>query len=189
MARVGLPCHVAGAAGCRDGGVLGGGPVLPVPAALEVGGQRAGELPGVPWEAVAGGLLDGAEQDLVLGVQPGSCLRLVGELLGDRAGLGGIQGQAVPWPVQQPGGFLGAVQVVVEQAVRRRAPVAVRALGASLIGGVRAEQVVEREPARGVLGEQAGVSEVRELWPYLGPRAAHEAGGGRGGQVGAGMQA
>jgi hypothetical protein len=60
---------------------------------------------------------------------------------------------------------------------------------AGLRVGVAAEQVVERVPARGVLGDQVGLGEVTEHAPSLALACACEAGGGGNGDVRAGGEA
>jgi hypothetical protein len=51
----GLGVGIAEAIGRREGDVLGGGPVLPMAAAIEERLQAEGNLPGVDVEAVVGG--------------------------------------------------------------------------------------------------------------------------------------
>jgi hypothetical protein len=69
--RPGLGAAVAELPRGVQGGVVGGGPVLPVPLPVEEDVQRPGQLAGVAVVPVAGGLLDGREQHAVLGGEPG----------------------------------------------------------------------------------------------------------------------
>ena len=66
---------------------LGGGVVVPVPAPFEVDGHDRRDLPGVGVEPHRGGQRGGRQQHGALGVEPGQCLLVVGEVLGHGAGL------------------------------------------------------------------------------------------------------
>ena len=97
-----------------------------------------------------GGEGDGGEQDLVLLLEPGQRLPVIGGLLGRggaRAGRG--EDDRLMRRVQQPGGMGGGVQVVVEHPAD--GGIALRfAVGvAGLLGGVGAQQVVQGVPAGG----------------------------------------
>ena len=73
-------------------GLLGGGPVVPVPPPVEEVVEGPGQLPGVGVEAGGGGVVDGGEQHRVLGGEPGQRLLVVGELLRGDPGLGRRRG-------------------------------------------------------------------------------------------------
>ena len=70
----GLRGRVGQPAGGGQRGVLGGGPVVPVPAPVEEVGEGPGQLPGVGVEPGAGGVVDGGQQHRVLGGEPGQRL-------------------------------------------------------------------------------------------------------------------
>ena len=64
----------------RQGGVLGGGQVMPLPLAGEVVRQRPGQLPGAGAPAGDGGQLDGGKQHRILGLEPGPGCCVAGRL-------------------------------------------------------------------------------------------------------------
>src|SRR5580692_3291004 len=153
---------------------LGRDPFLKVPTRFQKGRQGPGELPGVAVEPGSGGEGEGGEQDLVLGLEPGPRLRVIGGLPGSGAGAGRREDDRLLGWVQQYGGARGGMQVVVEHPANGLTPagVAVGALG--LLGGVGAQQVVERVPAGNVLGDQ-----VRAGQPLQQPAASASASAAR----------
>jgi hypothetical protein len=95
---------------------LAAGELMPLAAAVEGLGEGPGQLPGVGGEACMAGLLDSGEQRGLFGGEPGLRGLLVGSLLEDHPGLRRCQGDRVlprVW-VQQDGGAVSSVQVVVE---------------------------------------------------------------------------
>jgi hypothetical protein len=82
------PRRVAASSAAR----WGGGPFLVVPAHLQEGHHGPGQLPGVAVEPGPGGEGDGGEQDVVLGLEPGQGLLVIGGPLGSGAGPGRREG-------------------------------------------------------------------------------------------------
>ena len=109
-----------------------------------------------------GGEGDGGEQDLVLGLEPGQGLPVIGGLLGSGAGPGRGEGDRLLGWVQQEGGAGGGVQVVVEHPADGLAPVGVAVGVVGLLGGVGAQQVVEGVPAGDVLGDQVRAGQLAQ---------------------------
>src|SRR4029453_6363871 len=93
------------------------GQVMPVATPVQVGGEGPGQLPGMRVGSDAGGLVDDGEQYRQLGGEPVQCPLLVGEVFRSGAGLerGGTDLIAVR--VEQPGGGVCGVQIVVQCAV------------------------------------------------------------------------
>ena len=147
---------------------LGRGPFLPVPAALQEGRHGPGELPGVAVEPGPGGEGDGGEQDLVLGLEPGQGLPVIGGLLGGGAGPGRGEGDRLLGWVQQAGGAGGGVQVVVEHPADGGVALGLAVGVAGLLGGVGAQQVVEGVPAGDVLGDQVRAGQLAQQAAGLG---------------------
>src|SRR6202034_2298034 len=86
-----LGLRVLQAAGGGNGGALDGDLVVPVDLPVQERPQRPGQLPDVGVQPGLGRQADGAEQDLVLGGEPGERLLAVGGALGGY--LGGQAGQ------------------------------------------------------------------------------------------------
>jgi hypothetical protein len=105
---------------------------------------------------------DGGEQRRVLGLEPGQRLRLAGQGLRRRPRLRRRQGELVADRDEDPGGADRGVPFVVERPPRGGAALVFPAAGPRLLAGVGAEQVVERKPARQVLGEQVGAGQLTE---------------------------
>ena len=75
---MGLPTPVSALPGGSQGGVLDGGPVVPVPPPQKELSQRPGQLPGVSGLPGGGGHLDRTEQHGVFDLEPGPRLPMVG---------------------------------------------------------------------------------------------------------------
>src|SRR5215469_10244638 len=84
----GLPGGVAEAGGGGQRGALGGCPFLVAPTYFQEGRHGPGQLPGVAVEPGLGGEGGGGEQDVVLGLEPGQRLPVIGGPFGNGAGPG-----------------------------------------------------------------------------------------------------
>jgi hypothetical protein len=135
-----------------------------------------------------GGEGEGGEQDLVLGLEPGQCLPVVGVPLGSGARPGRGQGDRLMRRVQHEGARTGGVQVMVKGPASGGFALGITVGVAGLGGGVGTQQVVEGIPARGVLADQVGPGELAEHAARLWHGRGGEAGGGGDAVVGAGMQ-
>jgi hypothetical protein len=124
-----------------------------MPAVLQEGLHCPGELPGVAAGPAAVGEGNSGEQDLVLGLEPGQRLPVVGGRLGDGAGAGRGESDEVTYRMQQQGGLACGVQVVVEDPADSCLALGLAVGVAGLGVGVGAEQVVEGIPARDMLGD------------------------------------
>ena len=80
----GLPERIVKAGRGCHGTAQDGDPLMQVAPPVEISRHRPGELPGVAVRACFGGKGDGGEQDLVLGLEPGQGLPVIGGLLGGR---------------------------------------------------------------------------------------------------------
>ena len=153
----GLQHGVGEASGGVERGPLHGQSVVPVPAPVEERlqgpGQLAGEtfLRGVPGR---GGRFDDGEQHRVFGGEPGQGPVVVAERIRMRAFGCGRWGQRVGVGGEEPVGGVGGVQVVVEQPVERRPPVASGVLVVGEFTGVGAQQVVEAVAGGRGLGDE-----------------------------------
>ena len=125
------------------------------------------------------GVREQVEQDGAFGVEPGQGLRTAGELLRGRARLrrGQVDGLADAVDLDRAG--VRGVQVVVQAAARGGGPVRRAVRGLRLLEGVGAEQVVERVPARLMLGHHVGAGQLAQRGRRL--RLGHPGQAGRGG--------
>ena len=123
--------------------------------------------------------------------QPGRRVRLVGDVLGcaARPGRGQRQVGRVAERVQEPVGGVRGVQVVVDDPAGRLPAFLLGVVRAGEVGGVGAQQVVHGVPAAEPLRRQVGADQLGQQRYHLGRRDAREAGGGRRGEIGAGMVA
>ncbi len=185
---VGLRQGIAEPAGSGQGGALGGCLVVPESPPVEEIPQGPGQLPGV---GVPGriGAINGGEQHHVLGGEPGQRLLMVARYLRRDTGLRRGESDQVLGRVKQLVGGMRVMQVVVEDPVDRRVPVAVGVDLAGLPGSVGAQQVVAGVPARTALADQVRPGELSQQGPDVSQGQAREAGRGWGGDVGSGMQA
>lgn len=153
-AQVSLAGLVAQPFGCGQRGELGGGQLGPVALPVQVGIHRPGDLPGVGVRPAGRGVAGQGQQDLVFGGEPVHGLLAVCGLLGPRPRGRRGQRERPVGRAECQGGGVGGVQVVVEEPTGGggRLPAAVER---SLLGRVGAQQVMQRVPARVVLGEQA----------------------------------
>ncbi|WP_407941382.1 hypothetical protein [Nonomuraea cypriaca] len=133
-----------------------------------------------------GGQIEGGEQGGTLVREPGHRLVRPGEARHADARAGRGEGDGLDTPVQVRHGGKCGMDVVVQDAVPRGVPV--RVAGLAEFGGVRAQQVVARVLARGVLGEQVGAGQLGQRCPYPRDWDAHQAGGGVDRAAGTGMQ-
>jgi hypothetical protein len=78
--------------------------------------QRPRQLPGVRVVAVAGGQLDRREQHGMFGGEPRSCLAVARQGFGRHGWAERCEGDRVAPRIEQQGGPVCGVQVVVEQA-------------------------------------------------------------------------
>ena len=169
--------RVAQAPGRGQRGLLGGDVVLPPAAPVEERAERPGDLPGVGIEAVGVGKRDQREQDRDLGVEPGHRLLLVRHVGGQHARLRAGQLQRGPERAEPVRGRHRRVQVMVEHAVHGGPALRRRVVPLGLVGGVRAEQVVEREPGGQVLGDHVGPAQLAQRGARVG--AGHPGQAGR----------
>ena len=163
-----------GGRGQRD--LLGRGVVLPPAAPVEERAERPGDLPGVGVEVAGVGEGDQREQHRDLGVEPGHRLVLVRHVGGQHARLRPGQLQRRPERAEPVGGRHRGVQVVVQHPVRRGPALGLRVVSFGLVGRVRTEQVVEREPGRQVLGHHVGPDQLAQRGARGGPRHPGQAG-------------
>jgi len=75
---------------------------------------------------------------------------------------------------------------VVEHLVDGRVALGPAVVGLGLFGGVGAQQIMEGEPAGGLLGEQVGPRQLGQDGPGLAQGQARQAGRGRGADGGPG---
>jgi hypothetical protein len=86
-------------------------------------------------------------------------------------------------------GSLRGVQVVIQHPLSCRVLVGAGVMVAGLRSGIGAEQVVEGEPARDVLGDEVGVGQAGQHQPCVCERDGGQAGGCGRGDAGPGVQA
>ena len=163
-----------GSRGQRD--LLGRGVVLLTAAPVEERAERPGDLPGVGVEVAGVGEGDQREQHRDLGVEPGHRLVFVGHVGGQHARLRPGQLQRRPERAEPVRGCHRGVQVVVQHPVRRGLALGLRVVLFGLVGRVRTEQVVEREPGRQVLGHHVGPGQLAQRGARGGPRHPGQAG-------------
>jgi hypothetical protein len=128
-------------------------------------------------------------EGVLLGLEPRLCLPGIGEWFGSDAG--GERGQVdrfVIW-MQQERAVNGGVQVVVDQPADGGPALALTVMGAGLLGGVGAEQLVDGVPAGEVLAQYVGAAEFAEHLAARGLVQAGHAGSRVRGDVCAWMQA
>jgi hypothetical protein len=125
----------------------------------------------------------------VLGGEPGHRLFVAVDVFRHRPGLGRVQVERAASTVNQHGGGVGGVQVMVEHAGSGGPAVGRSVGGAGLLGGVGAQQVVEDEPAGGGLGEQVAAGQLAQQAAGGGQVKTGQAGRGRRGDLRPGMQA
>jgi hypothetical protein len=113
---------------------------------------------------------------------------MVGDVLGDDAGLRRGGREHVRHRVDQLRDGVRGVQVMIEEPVQRGVARPVSLVAARQLRGVGAEQVVERVPAGSVLGDQVRPGELAQQDPCLLSRDAGQAGRGARGDIGARMQ-
>nr|WP_041540507.1 hypothetical protein [Catenulispora acidiphila] len=128
---------------------------LPQADEAQVAGQHGGQLPGVPVQAGSGRQRDRGDQCPGLGVAPGAALLTVEELLGVRAGDRSRQLEREPLRIGRGQHGMCAVEVVVQQSLYPGPAREFRIVLLPEFGGVLAQQVVSREPARDRLGHKA----------------------------------
>ena len=186
---VGLRGRVGQPPGGSHRDAPGGHLVVPVAPPVEVVVEGPGQLPGVGVEPGGGGLVDGGQQHGMFRGEPGQGPLMVGGIFRDGSGPARCEGDRVPMRVQQPGGGVGGVQVVVEHPVHRRVPLPVVVVGVCLLGGVGAQQVVAGVPARDVFSEQVRPGQLGQEHACLSRCDGGEAGHGGCGEVRAGVQA
>ena len=133
----------------RDAGQL-----MPVAAGIQVVPDGQGKLPGVALEPGPGGQGGGGEQDVMFGLEPGQGLPLGHKVLAGDARLRRGDAQRRMRRIDQHGGGVSGVQVVVQRPADGRPPGGIAVEGAGLLGGVGAQQVMEGVTAGGVLGDQ-----------------------------------
>ena len=152
--------------------LLGGHPVVPAALRIPGTGQRPGDLPRVRVEACLQGPRRRGHQDLVLGVEPGQSLpRHRPMCSGVDAGLGRGQRDRPAGGVQRSATRVRGVQVVVEHPAHGRVPLGLAVGRLGQLGGVGAEQVMAREPAGGVLGQQVRPGQLAQPAARLGQAA------------------
>ena len=167
-----------GRRGQRD---LLGGRVLPPPAAAgKERAERPRDLPRVRIEAAGLGVAGQREQHRGLGVEPGHRLLLVRHLGGQHARRRAGELQRRSSRAEPAGGRHRRMQVMVEHPRRRGPPLGLRVVPLGRLGRVDAEQVVEREPGRQVLGDHVGPGQLAQRGAGLGP--GHPGQAGRRGQ-------
>src|SRR6266511_2326518 len=186
---VGLPRLVTQATRGREGGALGGHPVVPVSLHVQERRVGPGELPGVRVQPGVGGVPDSGEQDRVFGGEPGHSVVLVGGRLRGDPRASRDQRDRIALRIEQPVAGERGVQVVVEHPQHRLPPVGVGVKGVRLLGGVGAQQVVKGEPTGCVLIDEARGGQLGEEPGGVWLRERGEAGGGRAGDVRAGAEA
>ena len=122
--------------------------------AVQVVGDGPGELPGVGTEADCCGLLDAAENGLVLRAEPAERFVVVRRARGSDAGLGYREDDRVPVRIEQSVGGVGGVEVVVEHPVDGF-PALLFGIGhGDLLDREGAQQVVWAVSTSGVLVDQ-----------------------------------
>ena len=122
------------------------------------------------------------------GAEPGEYLGLVARLLGGDAGGGFVDRDRFAVRFEQQGGRVRGVQVVVEDAPPGRPPLGFRIVLPEQLGGVGAQQVVERVPARRVPGQQVRAGQLGECDLRSTGRSTGQARRGRGGHLRPRMQ-
>lgn len=153
LVGVGLAGLVVQPSGDGQGDVVGGGLVAPVSAALEEAGEGDGQLPRVGAKPIVRGVLDGPYEHGALAGEPGQRLLKGVQAHGCDAGSGWGQADCLSLWFQQSIGGVSSVEVVVQQPVCGRVafdPV----VDVGKVGSVGAQQVVECESARCVLGDE-----------------------------------
>jgi hypothetical protein len=154
--------------------------LLIVPAPVEVAVQRPGEVPGRNGEPGGRAPAGRAREDLPLRVEPGDGVGVVVDGLRlDAVRKRGEQRRLATGVEALRRGDRG-VYIVDGDAVQRRPPLLRVVGGPRQLAGVRAEQVVEREPARPVLADQVQAGQFGEQGPH--PRGRRTGERGRGGQ-------
>ena len=186
----GLPGHVTQAGRGGQRGALGSGPFVPVPAAVQELGHRPGQYPGAGIAAGIGGQADTAEEDLVLCFEPGQCLLVAVEAPGNDARAGrGERRHRHAMGVEQQGGGMAGVQVVVEHALDGGLAPGFWFVPGGLLGGVGAQQIVQAVAARDMLGGQVGHGQRVQRCPRAVVPGAQQGGCRRDADVGAGVDA
>ena len=175
--------------GSFQGSVVRGSRVVPMTVAVQVRRDSPGKLPGVDIEAIAHRLAECREQNLALGREPGQSASEIGESLGCHKRLQRCQrdGVVAAWVKQLVCGVCG-VQVVIEYSMDRQAPLGFGVVGRGKLTGVRAKQVVQREPAGSPFGEQMSADQVSELPTGLRQRYTSQACRGGGSDIRSRMQ-
>jgi hypothetical protein len=136
-----------------------------------------------------GGQADRGEQNLVFGFQPGHRLQRGGEAFGRNARQRRGDSDPVALRAEQEGRVMSGLQVMIQHPANGRIAIDGSAGDVSLLGGVGAEQVVKGIPALRPLGDQVGAGECVQCLPGLAHRDRCQAGGSRGGDIGARVQA
>jgi hypothetical protein len=129
-------------------GVLDSGDVMPMPVQEEEGRHGPGQLPGVGVEPGGGGVIHDSQQHGMLGGKPVESLLMAGEVFRGYSRVRCGKGDRIPGRVEQPGGGVGGVQVVVEYPGGGGAALFVGVHPVREVGRVGAQQVVEGEPAQ-----------------------------------------
>jgi hypothetical protein len=144
-----LIAAAAGAGDCDGRGCLEVRPALAQP---EEPGQGDRELPADVVVAGRGGLPDGRDKVLVLGVAPGQRLVVGGERQRLTVRRRDTERDAPLGGFQAPAGGLGRVQVSGEHPLQRCGASGISLVRLGRLGGVDAQQVVEPVAAGRVLG-------------------------------------
>jgi hypothetical protein len=177
--RVCQPELVTGPAGGGQGRALGQGPVVQVPAPVEVRHECPGQLPRVLAQAAVHGLSDRGNQRRMLGLEPRERLRVVGRRFRAHSLRGGRQVNRPAPRIKVLASRVGGVQVVIQNPLNRRMADCLAVNGVGEFGRVGTQQVVAGVPAEPVLGEQAGSRQFAESGPGPPPGNPGHARGGR----------
>jgi hypothetical protein len=111
------------------------------------------KLPGGVVQPQVSGEGHNCEQDVVFGLEPIQSLPLSGELLGDGTRVRRWQRDRLKGRKHHGGAVAGGTQVVVQHPANRGSAIGLAVDAGGLIGGIGAQQVVQRIPARDMLGD------------------------------------
>jgi len=133
---------------------------VPMSLPIEERCEGPGELPGVDVKPGVGGLRYSREHYCVLSLKPDQRLPIIREVFRYHPKLRGGQGESIAGWMQKQGRAVRGVQVVVQYPVHGRASLGVTIHGVGVVDSVGAQQVMEGEPAWGMLGDHPRVGQL-----------------------------
>lgn len=145
---------------CRQRDVLRCDKTVPVAAPVQEVHQGPGDLPGVLVQTGGGCGRDRGFQARPLNFEPGQRLVIPFEGFWHDSQAPRRQPNYFPMPVEDEGGGVPGAQIVVEYPANGSSALGVLALG--LLGGIRAQQIMQRETAGRVFGYEPGLSQFAQ---------------------------